>query len=87
MAQFVAYVYPEPGGYRVYVEGLGDASVATLVEAEAAALQIAARSVFASYPDRDVFERPGTARRIAIELRIVALPPPTAGRETTRPRR
>jgi hypothetical protein len=79
MAQFVAYVYPAPGGYRVFIEGLGDARVASLEEAERAALRIAARSVYASYPDRDPAVRPGTAARIDLELRIVTRPPPASG--------
>jgi len=84
MAHFVAYIYPEQAGYRVYLEGLGDAPVRSLAEAEQVALEIARRSVYASYPDREVRERPGTAARIALELRIVLSPParlPGRGRE------
>ena len=71
MAHFVAFVYPEGAGFRVAIEGLGDAHAETLEEAEAAARAIAARSVFASYPDRGVTERPGTADRVVLELRLV----------------
>lgn len=80
MAQFTAFVYPERGGFRVFIEGLGDASVGSLAEAEGAARRIAARSVFASYPDREVPDRPGTAQRIVLEIRIVPVAPPTSGR-------
>jgi hypothetical protein len=80
LAQFVAYVYPERRGFRVVVEGLGDLSVDSLAEAERAAVGIVARSVFASYPDREFAERPGTADRIALELRIVLRPSGPAGR-------
>ena len=75
MAQFIAYVYPEKGRFRVFIEGLGDAGVASLDEAESAAQRLVARSVFASYPDREIPDRPGTAERIDLELRIVRVPP------------
>lgn len=75
MAQFVAYVFPERTGYRVWIEGLGDSLVPTLAEAAPAALRIAERSVFASYPDRVPTERPGASERIDLELRILRLPP------------
>jgi hypothetical protein len=81
MAQFVAYVYPVPGGYRVFIEGLGDAAVASLEEADRAALRIAARSVYSSYPDREAPERPGTAARIDLEVRIVKSPPAATPRQ------
>jgi len=95
MAQFVAYVYPERDGYRVSIEALGDVFVPTLEEAEDAAFRIAARSVFASYPDRGTPSRPGAAGLIALELRIVPAPltgtgpgtlPAGTGTAATRPR-
>jgi hypothetical protein len=75
VAQFVAFVYPEKGAFRVFIEGLGDATVPTLEDAGPAAHRIVARSVFASYPDRDVADRAGTSERIDLELRIVQVPP------------
>ena len=90
MAQFLAYVYPEKTGYRVYVEGLGEATVATLGEAGRAAFDIVARSIYGSYPDRTFPSRRGTAEQIALEIRIVRVPPrrdgpvqgpPLSGRE------
>ena len=79
MVQFVAYIYRDRDGYRVFVEGLGDATVATLGEAGSAAFDIVARSVYASYPDRSLADRPGTAERIDLELRIVRSPPRRPG--------
>ncbi|MCI4360116.1 MAG: hypothetical protein L3J91_00270, partial [Thermoplasmata archaeon] len=64
--------------------GLGDAPAENLEAAARVAYAIAARSVFASYPDRDVRDRPGTVEVIALELRIVPAPPtpPTIARTT-----
>ncbi|MCI4340269.1 MAG: hypothetical protein L3K06_04585 [Thermoplasmata archaeon] len=75
MAQFIAYVYPERGGFRVFIEGLGHVDVPSLDAAEPAAHRLVARSVLASYPDREVRDRPGTTRRIDLELRIVRVAP------------
>jgi hypothetical protein len=82
MPQFVAFVYPEKGGFRVFIEGLGDTAVASLEDAERAALEIASKSVFASYPDRILRDRPGTAGLIALELRLVRSAPTDPVRQT-----
>ena len=74
MPHFTAYVFREArgGGYRVYLEGLGDAHVRSFAEAEAAARAIVERSVFAAYPLRAFPEKEGSAGpAIRFELRVV----------------
>lgn len=56
MPQFRALLFPEDGGYRVVVEGLGGDSARSLFEAEDIARRLIERHVRASYPDRTWLE-------------------------------
>ena len=71
MPQFRALLFPEEGGYRVVVEGLGGDSARSLFEAEDAARRLIERHVRASYPERTWIELGEALGAMNFQLEIV----------------
>lgn len=71
MPQFRALLFPEEGGYRVVVEGLGGDSAQSLFEAEDIARRLIERHVRASYPDRTWSELGEALGAMHFQLEIV----------------